>query len=165
MRMSRIAAGILAGALLWACVVCARWGLADLAISDVMALEAQVVDRLARTGVGATPQEAEALFGTLKFAQQLEPANPAVAEHFGQLHFLGLVSAAPNDSGHTSTLTPYLRAVRLRPTSGYAWANFAWAKYHLGQVDQKFYRALEAAMRMGPWEHTGMSIAAVTRQE
>ena len=40
----------------------------------------------------------------------------------------------------------------MRPTSPYSWANLAWTKFHLKQIDAEFYLALDSAIRLGPWE-------------
>ena len=40
----------------------------------------------------------------------------------------------------------------MRPGSSYAWASIALLKLRLGRIDDEFYRALDRAARLGPWE-------------
>ena len=48
--------------------------------------------------------------------------------------------------------THYKKAISLRPTWPYAWANLAMVKYRLGETDDEFYHAMHKADELGPWE-------------
>jgi hypothetical protein len=50
------------------------------------------------------------------------------------------------------SLVYFGRALELRPTSPYTWANIAEAKYQIGDTGEVFAAALERAAQMGPAE-------------
>lgn len=141
--------------LIGAGVFSVRSGIADLIFQDAIIRQTELSERSARTGTLADMREANAIRDALLHSQRLEPGNPATAEELGSLYSLNVRNV---DAGTTlgaqreKALEQYSRAVELRPTSPYSWANIAWTKYHLGQVDADFYRALDNAIRLGPWE-------------
>ena len=141
--------------LIGVCVLCARRGWADRVAADATIRLTALQEASARTGAAVAAGEARALAAALELAQRFEPGNPTTAEQLGGLYSLNVREAeagAALGSQRARALEQYAMAVALRPTSPYAWANLAWTKYYLGQVDAEFYRALEAAMRLGPWE-------------
>ena len=153
--VSRWLAVIGAVLLIGAVVFSVRSGIADLIIRDAIIQHTELSERAARTGITADMREANAIIDELLRSQRLDPGNPATAEKLGSLYSLNVRNV---DAGTTlgarreKALEQYSSAVGKRPTSPYAWANIAWTKYHLGQVDADFYRALDNAIRLGPWE-------------
>ena len=141
--------------LIGAVVFGVRSGIADLIIQDAIIRQTEMSEHAARTGTLADMREANAIRDALLHSQRLEPGNPTTAEQLGSLYSLNVRNV---DAGTTpgaqreKALEQYSRAVVLRPTTPYSWANIAWTKYHLGQVDGDFYRALDNAIRLGPWE-------------
>jgi hypothetical protein len=94
-----------------------------------------------------------AVVEALRQAQRLDPANPTTAEELGSLYALNVREmGGVTGSQRAKSLEQYARAAVMRPTSPYSWANLAWTQYYLGQVDAEFYRALDSAIRLGPWE-------------
>ena len=151
----RALAGSGAFLLIGVCVLCARWGMADLGLVDATARQTALQERIAGNGAPADVQEVRAIGEALTRAQHLEPGNPATAEQLGSLFALNVRDAATGNaigSQRARALEQYSMAVAMRPTSPYSWANLAWTKYYLGQVDAAFYRALDNASRLGPWE-------------
>lgn len=51
----------------------------------------------------------------------------------------------------------YQQALRYRPHSASSWANIAYVKSRLGQLDESFYRALSRASEYGKWEPNVLS--------
>ena len=142
--------------LIGVCVICARWGLADRIVVDASERQSALQDRIARTGEPADAREVASLADALfLLAQQLEPGNPDIPEQLGGLYALkvrnGGAGGIIGNQG-AKALEQFSSAVVMRPSSPYAWANLARIKYDQGQVDDIFYRALDNAMRLGPWE-------------
>ena len=145
------------GALLLAavCVFCARWGFADLIAQDAIVRQSALSERAARTGAPADARVARAIGEELLLAQRFDPGSPAIAEQLGSLYALNV---REGDAGiglgaqRGKALEQYSKAAAMRPTSPYSWANLAWTKYYLGLADAEFYRALDNAIRLGPWE-------------
>jgi hypothetical protein len=81
-------------------------------------------------------------------AERLAPRNPAVLESLGVIH----ARRAADPAFLTYARDYFLRSRELRPTSPYTWANYAEAKYLLGETGPDFERALLGAARLGPWE-------------
>lgn len=151
----RLLAALGALALLSACALCARWGIADVIAQDAIARQSALQTFAQKAREPADAVKANAIRDALLAAQQLEPGNPTLAEQLGELHALvvrGEGAAGAAGAQYAKALAQYSKAVVLRPTSPYSWANLAWIKYQLGQADPLFYRALENAVRLGPWE-------------
>ena len=141
--------------LMGVCVLCARWGFADLLASDAIARQAVLQERADGKGEPVAAREAKAVGDALLLAQRFDPGNPTIAEQLGSLYALNVRNGDAGGalgSQRAKSLEQYALAVAMRPTSPYSWANLAWTKYYLGQVDAEFYRALEHAIRLGPWE-------------
>jgi len=125
--------------------------LAHNALAQQAALPARVVKADRVTAV----KEAQQLGEALRRWQELDPNDPALAEWLGGYYALTVRDGPTGDvvGGQWKMAhEQYSKAVVLRPTSPYAWANRAWARYHLGLLDAEFYAALENAIRLGPWE-------------
>ena len=137
------------------CFVCARWGIADVITEDAVSRQRALQEIALKTREPADAVNANAIRDALLAAQRLEAGNPTLAEQLGELYALAVRGEGAGGTAgaqHTKALEQYSKAVLLRPTSPYSWANFAWIKYQLGQADPIFYRALENAARLGPWE-------------
>ena len=154
----RIAAVAAAGLLIALCVFCARWGFADIVVVDALSTQASLQAKAKRAGVAVDAKEASEVIASLHRAQRIDPGNPNTAEHLGGAYTTGVQSK--REAGPNGALTrqwpqafeQYSRAVVLRPTSPYSWANRAWTKYYLGQIDRDLYAALQNAINLGPWE-------------
>ncbi len=148
------------GAMLLAglCVLCARWGFADLIVTDAMSRQAYLQAQAARTGDPVTAQGADEVIAALLRAQHIDPHNPATAEQLGGAYTIDVQDTRQQGSHRAvirqwpKAFEQYSRAVALRPTSPYAWANRAWTKYYQGQLDTGLYVALQNAINLGPWE-------------
>ena len=155
---SRSAAVIGACILVGLTVLCARWGSADLLITDAMSRQAFLQGTAARTGKPVTAQEADEVIASLLHAQWIDPNNPATAEQLGGAYTIDVRDTRQQGSNRAvsrqwaKAFEQYSRAVALRPTSPYAWANRAWTKYYQGKVDMALYVALQNAINLGPWE-------------
>ena len=154
----RIAAVAGAGLLLSLCVFSARWGIADIVVVDALSTQAILQAKATRAGVAVDANEASEVVASLLRAQRIDPGNPATAEQLGGAYTIDVQNkraAGPNATVTRQWLEAfeqYSRAVVLRPTSPYSWANRAWTKYYLGQVDRDLYVALQNAINLGPWE-------------
>ena len=152
------AAGAAAVILLFLGVLCARWGFADLIVTDAMARQAFLQGEAARTGVPVTAKEADEVVASLLRAQRIDPNNPATAEQLGGAYTIDVQDRRQQGSNRAvnrewaKAYEQYSRAVALRPTSPYAWANRAWTKYYQGKVDMELYVAMQNAINLGPWE-------------
>ena len=141
--------------LIGVCVICARWGLADRIIVDASERQSALQDRIARTGEPADASEVAVLVDAFLLAQRFEPGNPDIPEQLGGLYAVKVRGGGANcviGNQGAKSLEQFSSAVVMRPSSPYAWANLARIKYAQGQVDDVFYRALDNAMRLGPWE-------------
>ena len=151
----RILPGIGTLLLISICVICARWGLADRIVVDASERQTALQDRIAHTGEPADAREVAALVDAFLLAQRFEPGNPDIPEQLGGLYALKVRAAGASGvigNQGAKALEQFSSAVVMRPSSPYAWANLARIKYDQGQVDDIFYRALDNAMRLGPWE-------------
>ncbi len=86
--------------------------------------------------------------GELERAASLAPRDPQVRELLGILH-------GQRQGGEfypDRAAEHFTRALELRPTSAYTWANLASARYLLGQTDRRFEHVLAAAAFLGPSE-------------
>ena len=154
-RFPALAAALI---LLLLCVFSARWGVADLVAVDALSTQALLQAKATRAGVAIDAQAANEVLASLTWAQSIDPGNPAMAEHLGGAYTIDVQDkreAAPPGAvmrQWPQSFEQYSRAVVLRPTSPYSWANRAWTKYYLGQVDNELYAALQNAINLGPWE-------------
>ena len=97
-----------------------------------------------------------AAIASLRQAMVLEPSNPLYVEQSARLEELRALQMrrgdpAANDALQLS-LARYHDAVLMRPGSPYVWASIAMLKARLDLLDFEFYRALDRAARLGPWE-------------
>lgn len=137
-----------------ACYFCAQWGLANLVAANATAMQLDLQTRATRTVGTIEAREVQAVGDALHHAQRVDPFNPNTAEQLGS-HYALSVRDIDGDNGGShwaKAQQHYASAVVMRPTSPYSWANLAWTKFHLKQIDAEFYRALDSAIRLGPWE-------------
>jgi hypothetical protein len=76
------------------------------------------------------------------------PGDPTAHELTGVL--MGLNMGRPEYRGES--LVHFAKALALRPTSPYTWANIAELKYRIGETDALFESALQRALHLGPAE-------------
>ena len=74
--------------LIGTCVLCARWGLADLVAADASSRQAAMQEHAAKTGELADAPQANTLRDELMLAQRFDPRNPTTAEQLGGLYAL-----------------------------------------------------------------------------
>lgn len=154
----RAIAGVAAGLMLVLGLFCARWGYADLIMTDALSSQSILLGEVTRTGEALSSSGANEVIASLLRAQKIDPDNPATAEHLGGAYTIDVQDASQPGTKRVLTrqwdkaFEQYSRAVALRPTSPYSWANRAWTKYYLGQYDRDLYVALQNAINLGPWE-------------
>jgi hypothetical protein len=84
----------------------------------------------------------------LERAQVLAPADPAIPELLGLMH----LQQSDRPEFSELALEHFGRALALRPSSPYTWANVAEAKFRLGQTQAPFEEILLRAQALGPSE-------------
>jgi len=84
----------------------------------------------------------------LQRAERWAPADPKPAELLGVLH----LQRAGRAEFSELALEHFRRALELRPTSPYTWANIAEARYRLGMTQPPFEAILVLTQRLGPSE-------------
>jgi predicted Zn-dependent protease len=77
-----------------------------------------------------------------------DPKNPSLQEALGRLSLAG----SRNEAAADDAITRFTRALQLRPTFAYSWANLAEALYLKGDTGPLFEQALQRAAETGPWE-------------
>ena len=90
----------------------------------------------------------------LENSLRLNPGDPGVAEDLGRLHEIRARALPAGASrAELQRALGYFRAsAAARPTSPYTWANIAFTQSRLGVIDADFYRAIDNAAFLGPWE-------------
>ncbi len=149
-------AGLGALFLIGVCILCARWGFADLLVTDAAERQSALLERARKTGEPPDALQLDAIRDDLVRARHLDPGNPAIAEQLGALYTSNVrndgAAGALIGNQRANALEQYSIAATMRPTSPYAWTNLAWTYYYLGQVNTEFYRAMDNAILLGPWE-------------
>lgn len=104
-----------------------------------------------RRDADALPQ----VIARLERALAIAPDNAWALEFMGAMQFESvrgatdpLAAVAAVRDSHASIR----RTLWQRPTASQTWANLAWAKQSLGEIDGEFFAALEQSVRYGPWE-------------
>ncbi|MBL8511082.1 MAG: hypothetical protein JNM52_05505 [Betaproteobacteria bacterium] len=113
----------------------------------------------ARTDEVSAPTDWQAAYTELEQSLRWDTSNPAIVEQMGTLWVMRGNVGNTIHTSYTEAVRYFERAAVLRPTSPYIWANLAWVKYQLGEVDNVFYSALANAINMGPWEREVQMIA------
>ena len=83
------------------------------------------------------------------------PRNPWPLEEMGTLQLRGMRAAKDPQLAVSAARSAKLNfglALIERPTSPFAWANFALSKLYLGEQDGTLFQALTRAEELGPWE-------------
>jgi hypothetical protein len=88
----------------------------------------------------------------LENALDLNPGDPGVAEDLGRLHELRALNGVASTAELHRALHYFRIGAVARPTSPYTWANIAFTQSRIGILDANFYRAIENAAFLGPWE-------------
>lgn len=138
--------------LLWALISSVKWGAADMVLIQSMSKQDDMESRWARNGALSVSTDWQMVHDALEQAARWDAKNPAIAEQMGQLWGMRANSGDATDMPYARAVQYLSQAAILRPVSPYTWANLAWVKYQLGEVDNIFYTALENAIKMGPWE-------------
>lgn len=100
-----------------------------------------------------TPDQWSEAEGHLQSALALDPGNPSLMEDLGLLEMNRARAAIPREAAGLVRAVGYLRrSLRARPSSPYAWANLALAKFWVGEMDAEFRYAIERADTLGAWE-------------
>lgn len=113
------------------------------------------IGRWSRPGFVPAGDEGPRVTGYLNQSLDYSPGNPWPLEQLGTLQLSGIgalrdaqlaMAAAQNASAGLR------KALVARPTSPFAWANFALSKLALGEYDEALFQAIERAEELGPWE-------------
>jgi hypothetical protein len=129
-------------------VVTVRWGMADAMYRD----SDRAMERWQRARSMPDLSVWIETRDQLARASRLDPGNPAIVESSGLLHSLRVQDGSGSGVFQEEALAFFERAVVMRPTSPYTWANITLTRYRLGKTDAKFTQALGATQRLGPWE-------------
>ena len=121
-----------------------RWGTADALAYDAT----REINTWTATGVSPGIDTWMWVRSDLQQAERLAPSDPAVAELLGVLH----LQRAGRAEFSELALEYFRRALELRPSSPYTWANEAEARYRLGMTNPPFERILVVTQRLGPSE-------------
>jgi hypothetical protein len=131
-------------ALAWLSFNALRVGTADAIIYDAS------VEMSTWSASGAQPadQTWNWVNADLERAARWTPLNPYVQE------LQGLLDARRTDAPEylPQSIVHFKRALELRPTSPYDWANIAAAQYRIGDTGTVFERAIVRAAQLGPSE-------------
>jgi hypothetical protein len=114
-----------------------------------------IAQPLFETGTGSPADFAEAEF-RVNTALSRFPDNPDYLDFAGRLKILsagqpGVVGSQRRELLQ-SAAGDFRRALSVRPTWPYSWANLLSVKDKLRQVDAEFNEAINAAAETGPWE-------------
>lgn len=128
-------------ALGWASAQALRIGSADAIVYDA----AKEMSTWIASRSTPAPQTMEWVHDDLQRAAARVPSDPSVHELLGILQALRPGYA-------DETLVHLSKALELRPTSPYSWANLVAAHYRKGGGGPQFEAALRRAAETGPWE-------------
>lgn len=84
-------------------------------------------------------------------AYELTPSDPAARELLGVLDVRRAVVHGSQEYLSEADVH-FVSALTARPTSGYTWANYATARYAVGDTGREFEAALRRASELGPHE-------------
>jgi len=92
----------------------------------------------------------------LENARSFDRANPKVLEDLAFVYKWQVRYDFPTGSAGLAYLQQALdlfrQSARLRPVSARTWSTIASTKSQLVQLDDEFFRAIDNAARLGPWE-------------
>lgn len=132
------------GALLLLSIFAVRWGIAD----SLARAATRDINSWAATRTSPGLDAWLAVRADLERAQGLSPSNPQPPELLGVMH----LRRAGRAEYAEQALEHFGRSLALRPSSPFAWANVAEARYQLGMTAAPFERILVQSWRMGPSE-------------
>ncbi len=122
----------------------ARWGAADAVAYEATSRMNSWAAKRAAPGIDSWM----AVRADLEEAQRWAGTDPQLPELLGLLHLQRAGSAEYPELA----LEHFRRALELRPSSPYTWANVAEARYRLGMTAAPFERILVLTQRLGPSE-------------
>ena len=143
---------LMAAALLWAAWTTIQRGRAESFADEVEIAQQEWIATQRKTGALPDITALRAATAALELARRLDEINPRYAELLGQIYAAVAISGDVVKGFDARSLDYFAEAVVRRPSSPYAWANLAWAKYQAGQIDRVLMTALAQAARLGPWE-------------
>ena len=149
---ARAIAVLMAAALLWAAWTTIQRGRAESFADEVEAAQQTWIAKQRKTGTLPDTSELRTATAVLDAARGLDAANPRFAELLGQVYATASIRSDVVNEFDPRAIGYFAEAVAQRPSSPYAWANFAWAKYQAGRIDRELMTALAHAARLGPWE-------------
>ena len=129
----------------------ARMGVAGL----IVEMAQGEVDRWAATNSRRGLREVSRVAGFFSDSLGFMPDNPWALERLGALDLARVrLSRTPRDAVAFTrdARLRFRRALQLRPTSPFLWANVARSKLLLDEIDDEFFRTLRYADELGPWE-------------
>lgn len=143
-------------AMRWAVAVPAVMGIAILGQSaarsgiagETVYRVAQEMDTWSASGAEPGLQTVGWLLSDLEVAARSTPGDPNVQELLGSLS----ARRIPRPGFLDEALVHFRRAVELRPTSPYSWANIVAADYRKGETGGELEAALRNAAMLGPAE-------------
>jgi hypothetical protein len=152
MALSRTLIALLGASLL----ACAAYEAGRRGLADWISMRSRYeVNLWTEKQAAPTFQQWQRAVEALRSALKLAPEDPSLHDHLGVAYEVASATFSPGGRWNVYrefSLVHFRQATVLRPTSPYSWANVALTKYGLGQRDDELYRALAAAMRLGPWE-------------
>ena len=126
------------------CVFAMRWGVADSLSHDAT----REINTWTASRVTPGIDTWMWVRADLQRAERWAPSDPQPAELLGVLH----LQRAGRAEFSELALEHFARALELRPSSPYTWANVAEARYRLGMTQPPFERILVETWRLGPSE-------------
>jgi hypothetical protein len=143
-----------------ALLLCCAWIIWHSACAGLSDLEVQQAGQLVNSRIEQKqPIDVDTLENArvlLESAIARNPDNGAAYQNLAIVHRLRLAlpwrDLAERDEHLDAGLSTALKAVSLRPTSGYAYSVYAMAKQMRGERDNAFRQALARAAKYGPWE-------------
>ena len=149
----RVSVALLALTLVYALILAARNGLADVYAEPAKNFLQDKRD----SGDTLTEAEWQVINANLQRALKLQPDNPVTLTELGRLHRIQLevdtLERAEIERHGALALDYYERAARLRPTWPWGWSSMALVRYELFEdSSDAYHQALIRAARFGPWE-------------
>ena len=152
LTISRMMSLIAIPCLLYLTYIAGNWGLADIYVSSSIT----VLDKWRYGKKILNGDDWDKLRADLSYALEYDPDNPNIHQYLALALEGRFAYIAPKNKeampSRREAYTHYKKAISLRPTWPYAWANLALVKYRLGETDDEFYHAMHKADELGPWE-------------
>ncbi len=113
------------------------------------------IERWSKPGQRMRGDEGTRVMQYLAQSLAYSPHNPWPLEEMGALQLRSIGAAKDPqlaEAAARSANQNFRLALIERPTSPFAWANFALSKLYLGELDDALIQALARAEELGPWE-------------